>query len=50
MFQFLEKCTLGSVREFGRPRDARVHSKDVRRVHGIPQIQTERKQTKVNQI
>lgn len=32
--------TLSAVGKFGRPGDARVHSKDIRRVHGVPQIQT----------
>lgn len=45
VFERLNKFTLGTIGEFGRPRDARVHAEDVRRVHGIPQIQAERKQT-----
>lgn len=43
----LDKFTLGAVGEFGRPCDARVHSEDIRRVHGVPQIQTGREQTRV---
>lgn len=38
----LGKFTLGTVGEFGWSGNARVHSKDIRGVHGVPQIQTER--------
>lgn len=42
--------TLSAVGEFGRPGDARVHSEDIRRVHGVPQIQTRRECNEDNQM
>lgn len=40
----MDQFTLGTVGQFSRPRNTRLQSEDIRRVHGVPQIQAERKQ------